>query len=167
MITDRKTFFSYGNLARELAQARRGKKVVLATGSFDVFHPGHLLFLDYAKRQGDILVVGVATDITIKEVKGFKRPIIPEKLRVRFVAGLEVVDFAVLCKEKLIDGIDMQELIHKIRPDVLVVTYKDRNMPGVERLADFYNVKLIKAPRIRPGKVNFPLSTTYILDRLA
>ena len=165
MLTDKKVL-TYNKLVKKLSQIRNKKRLVVTTGAFDIFHAGHLAYLDYAKRQGDILVVGIATDKTIREIKGPDRPIIPEDLRVRLIAGLEVVDFVVLLKEPLKEKIDNWRLFEKIQPDIWVVPYSDHNMEGNKKIAKQFGIKLIKAARIKPGRIKFPLSTTYILERL-
>ena len=165
MLTDKKVL-TYKKLVSKLSGIRKGKKIVVTTGVFDIFHAGHLMFLDYAKRQGDILVVGVATDKTVKIVKGATRPILPEILRVRLIAGLEIVDFAVLLDEDLVNRIDNWILFENLRPDVWVVPSSDHNNGVNEKLAKTYKIKLVKAPRIKPNKINFPLSSSFILDKL-
>jgi len=165
METDKK-IISYKKLAKIIPQIRKGKKVVAVTGTYDILHGGHLLFLDYAKRQGDILVVGVGTDRVAKIFKGEGRPIFPELLRARFLAALEIIDFVVLVDEDVVDKISGRNFINTLHPDVWVVPYKDHNPEGIKKLAKELGIKLIRNPRIKPNRINFPLSTTYIIDTL-
>jgi len=89
-------------------------KRVLATGVFDIIHPGHIAFLKEARRLGDELVVIVARDKTALERK--KRPVVPEEQRLAVVRGLKPVDKAVLGSER-----DMFSPLEDIKPDVIVL----------------------------------------------
>ena len=95
-------------------RARR-KKVVFTNGCFDILHVGHIHYLRKAKSLGDILVVGLNTDRSVKEIKGEKRPIVPQKDRAEVLAALEFVDYVVLFDEP-----DPFSLIQKVKPTILV-----------------------------------------------
>ncbi len=99
-------------IARLKAQ---GKKVVFTNGCFDILHVGHVRYLKRAKKEGDILVVGLNTDHSVRQIKGEKRPIIPQRERAEVLSALEFVDFIVLFDEP-----DPFRLIEMIRPNVLV-----------------------------------------------
>jgi FAD synthetase len=92
---------------------------VLATGAFEILHPGHLLFLEAAKKLGDELYVIVARDSTVKQRK--RTPIIPEEQRVQMVAALKMVDKALLGSET-----DMYEPLYSINPDILALGYDQK-----------------------------------------
>lgn len=94
---------------------RRKKKIVFTNGCFDILHYGHAKYLRDAKRKGDILIVGVNSDSSVREIKGKNRPIICEADRIALIAALESVDYAVLFKEKT-----PINLIQSLRPDILV-----------------------------------------------
>ncbi len=81
-------------IARKLKQ--EGKKIVTTNGSFDIFHFGHTLLFEEAKKQGDALIVGINSDQSVKEYKGPDRPINPEQARAGVVAALQAVDFVFL-----------------------------------------------------------------------
>ncbi len=91
------------------------KKVVFTNGCFDIIHAGHIDYLNKAKALGDILIVGINSDISVDKIKGDKRPIIPETERVLIVSNLKPVDFVVL-----FDDETPENLINKIIPDILV-----------------------------------------------
>ena len=95
-------------------KARR-KKVVFTNGCFDILHVGHIRYLRKAKKLGDILVVGLNTDRSVKEIKGAKRPIVHQKDRAEVLAALEFVDYVVLFDEP-----DPFSLIEKVKPTILV-----------------------------------------------
>lgn len=89
---------------------------VLATGTFDILHPGHLLYLTEARKLGDELFVIIATDVTVKKRK--RTLIIPGAQRAEMVSALKMVDKAMLGSET-----DMYELLYSIKPDVIAVGY--------------------------------------------
>ena len=93
----------------------RGKKVVFTNGCFDILHVGHIRYLRRARKHGDILIVGMNTDRSVKQIKGEKRPIVPEKERAEVLSALEFVDYVVL-----FDDPDPLALIESLRPSVLV-----------------------------------------------
>ena len=95
-------------------KARR-KKVVFTNGCFDILHVGHIRYLRKAKKMGDVLVVGLNTDRSVKVIKGAKRPIVPQKDRAELLAALEFVDYVVLFDEP-----DPFSLIEKVKPTILV-----------------------------------------------
>ncbi len=82
------------SLRRELAK-RKGKRIVFTNGVFDLLHPGHVELLEYARSQGDLLVVGINDDASVRRLKGEKRPIFPLPERMEVLAALESVDYIV------------------------------------------------------------------------
>jgi D-beta-D-heptose 7-phosphate kinase/D-beta-D-heptose 1-phosphate adenosyltransferase len=103
-------------LLPELARHRAsGKRVVFTNGCFDLIHLGHIKYFQFAKRQGDMLVVGVNTDAGIQRLKGPKRPIINEEDRLGVLEELESIDYLVT-----FDAETPIDLIRAIKPDVLV-----------------------------------------------
>ncbi len=104
----------------QLATLRRqwkeqGKIVVFTNGVFDILHAGHVSYLQQAKNLGDLLVVGVNSDASVKRLKGDARPLQPEEDRAFVLAGLESVDYVTLFEQDT-----PQELIDQIIPDILV-----------------------------------------------
>jgi FAD synthetase len=89
---------------------------VLATGTFEILHPGHLLYLEEAKKLGDELFVIVARDVNVKRRK--RTPIIPEEQRLKMVSALKVVDKAMLGSEK-----DIYKPLYSIKPDIIAIGY--------------------------------------------
>jgi rfaE bifunctional protein nucleotidyltransferase chain/domain len=81
-------------LKRELAK-RKGEKIVFTNGVFDLIHPGHIQLLQFARAQGDLLVLGVNDDTSVRRLKGEKRPIFPLTERMEILAALECVDYIV------------------------------------------------------------------------
>lgn len=103
-------------LAGVLADLRRqGKRVVFTNGCFDLLHPGHIYMLSQAKPLGDVLVVGVNSDASVKRLKGAQRPILSEPERILLLSALAVVDYVTIFSEDT-----PLELIRLLRPQVLV-----------------------------------------------
>ena len=99
-----------------LGRAQRGsRRVVFTNGCFDLLHPGHIRTLEEARSLGDVLVVGLNRDASVRKAKGETRPVIGEDERAELLAGLEAVDFVVLFGEST-----PRELIAELLPDVLV-----------------------------------------------
>ena len=97
------------------AQARKsGKRGVFTNGGFDLLHRGHVHVLRRAKAAGDLLIVGLNSDRSVKSIKGPTRPILPETDRAELIAAMEMVDYVVL-----FDDADPYRLIAAIKPDVL------------------------------------------------
>jgi D-beta-D-heptose 7-phosphate kinase/D-beta-D-heptose 1-phosphate adenosyltransferase len=93
----------------------KGKRIVFTNGCFDLLHIGHVRYLEEAKALGDILVVGVNSDSSVRKLKGPKRPILHEEERTEILSGLGCVDYVTL-----FDEIDPLELITSLQPNVLV-----------------------------------------------
>jgi D-glycero-beta-D-manno-heptose 1-phosphate adenylyltransferase len=92
---------------------RDGTRIVLANGCFDTLHVGHTRYLSGAKREGDVLVVAVNADSSVRELKGPGRPILEEQARARLVASLRDVDYVLLFGEP-----NVESLLEELRPDV-------------------------------------------------
>jgi len=93
----------------------KGKRIVFTNGCFDILHVGHIRYLEKAKSLGDILVVGLNSDRSVRTIKGPDRPILPELERAEVLSGLWCVDFITLFNEPT-----PLELITSIKPNVLV-----------------------------------------------
>jgi D-glycero-beta-D-manno-heptose 1-phosphate adenylyltransferase len=102
---------SVRKVIRELQQ--RGNRVVLANGCFDTLHVGHVRYLAGAKREGDVLVVAVNGDTSVRQLKGPGRPILNEDARAQLVASLRDVDLVMLFAEP-----NVEVLLEDLRPDV-------------------------------------------------
>jgi len=141
-------------LGRLLESAREdGKSVVFTNGCFDLLHPGHHHLLNEAKREGDLLVVAVNSDASIRRLKGERRPRINQDDRVKMLAGMEAVDFVVL-----FDSDTPNHLLELLRPDVLVKggEYRDGIVVGRE-IVEAYDGRVAYIDQL-PG-----FSTTLLL----
>ena len=103
-----------GLLREQLAaHKRRGQRIVFANGCFDTLHVGHIRYLEGARREGDILVVGVNSDESVHVLKGEGRPVLDENARAQLVAAVRAVDYVVLFHEA-----GVESLLEVLRPDV-------------------------------------------------
>ena len=138
------------------ALRRSGKKVVFTNGCFDIMHAGHVRYLAAAGSEGDLLVVGLNSDASVRSIKGNKRPIVNQDQRAEVLASLECVDCVVL-----FDAPDPLTLIQALRPDVLV------------KGADWAEEKIIGGDFVKSlggSVIRIPLvpeiSTTQIVERI-
>ena len=103
-------------LKSEISRARhQGKKIVTTNGCFDILHTGHLRYLQAAKQLGDILIVAINSDESVRAIKGDKRPLIPEDERAEMLAALECVDYVTIFPEH-----DPIKLLKELHPDIHV-----------------------------------------------
>ena len=93
----------------------KNKKIVFTNGCFDILHPGHIHILSKAKSLGDTLVVGLNSDLSVKKLKGDKRPLVSEDDRSRVLLSLRFVDYVIIFNE-----LTPLKVIKKIKPDFLV-----------------------------------------------
>jgi len=115
-------------------RARREKKrVVFTNGCFDILHRGHVEYLNKARALGDILIVGLNTDSSVKKIKGDKRPIIPQEDRAYILSSLGCVDYVCLFDEET-----PARIISRLLPDVLVKggDYKIEEIVGHETVLE-------------------------------
>ncbi|MCF7888372.1 MAG: adenylyltransferase/cytidyltransferase family protein [Candidatus Omnitrophica bacterium] len=94
---------------------KQGKKIVFTNGCFDLMHPGHIKILKKAKASGDILIVGLNSDKSVKINKGKKRPLLNQKARATLLSAIEYVDYITIFNQKT-----PYDLIKTLRPDILV-----------------------------------------------
>ncbi len=143
-------------LLQILPPIRKGKKVVFTNGCFDILHAGHVHYLNECKRLGDILVVGINSDNSVRRLKGPKRPIIPLEERAFVLSQLGSVDFVVPFEEDT-----PIKLIEEIKPDVLVKggDWPKEQIVGRE-FVESYGGKVLTIP------FKFDVSTSKIIERI-
>ena len=143
-------------LAQECARLRAaGKKIVFTNGCFDLMHAGHATYLQFARRQGDVLVVGLNTDASVRRYKGEKRPIVDEINRARMMAGLECVDYITWFDED-----EPKALIAELQPDVLVKAEDWAHYVSGREIVEARGGKVVLAPMVAG------LSTTKLIEKI-
>jgi len=132
------------------------ERIVFTNGCFDILHIGHIEYLKFSRQQGDVLVIGLNTDRSVREQKGDKRPFVSEDERARLISALEDVGYVIL-----FDELTPEELIRRIKPDVLIKgeDWKEKGVVGRE-FVESYGGKVILAPFVKDA------STTDIVTRI-
>jgi len=139
-------------------------KKVLATGVFDLIHPGHILFLEKAKEIGgknSKLIVVIARDSNVLKFKGVK-PIFNEKIRKRIVSSLKPVDIAILGFKKF----SIEKIIKKIKPNIIVFGYDQiKIMKEFENICKEknWNIKIVRLKKFKSGQIN---SSSQIVKKI-
>jgi D-beta-D-heptose 7-phosphate kinase/D-beta-D-heptose 1-phosphate adenosyltransferase len=135
---------------------RRGDRVVFTNGCFDIIHMGHVRYLQFARSQGDLLVVGLNSDKSVRALKEAPRPILPQAERAALLAALGCVDYVVIFDEDT-----PERLIKRVAPDILVKgeDWRDKGVVGRE-FVEGHGGKVVLAPLVQG------ISTTGIVKRI-
>ena len=135
---------------------REGKKVVFTNGCFDILHAGHTRYLREARKLGDVLILALNSDSSVRSIKGPMRPIVPEAERAEVVASLDSVDYVTV-----FDELTPLELIEYLRPDVIVKggDWADKDIVGAESVRK-WGGRVAIMPEIEGA------STTNIIDKV-
>lgn len=152
-----KKVVSLAGLDAQLAARRHvGQRIAMTNGCFDLMHPGHVSTLEFARAQGDCLVVGLNSDQSVRGLKGGDRPLIDEQGRAEMLAALACVDYVVL-----FDETSVAPLVEHVRPDVLVkaAQYGPDEVVGGGIVED-YGGRVVLAP------MNADYSTTRLVDKI-
>ena len=145
---------THAKLAAFVKKAKaQGKKIVFTNGCFDILHAGHVSSIEFAKSKGDILVLGLNSDASIKRLKGPKRPINKQADRALVVAALGAVDAVCLFSQDT-----PLELIKLVKPDILVkgADYKNKEVVGSQ-----FAKKVVLFPLVK-GR-----STTNLINKIS
>lgn len=123
-----KKILSWEKLKQEVDRLKdEGKRVVFTNGCFDILHVGHVRYLQEARELGDVLILALNSDSSVRTIKGEKRPVVPEGERAEVIAGLACVDYVTLFNEET-----PLLLIEYLRPDILVKggDWSEQNVVG-------------------------------------
>lgn len=151
------SFVSRETLRRECERLRQeGKRIVFTNGCFDILHAGHVKYLARARSMGDVLVIGLNSDESVRGIKGALRPINPEKERAEVLAAMASVDYIALFDEP-----DPAAIIREVQPDVLV---KGGDWP-VESIVGADQVQA-RGGTVVSVPFEVESSTTKIVDRI-
>lgn len=146
-----------GELAAELGRLRaQRRRVVFTNGDFDLLHAGHVRYLREAASLGDVLVVGLSGDASVRARKGAGRPIVPEHDRAEVIAALEMVDYVVIFAERTAEAI-----VAELRPDVYVKggDYGTKELPEARVVREY-------GGEVRLLPYHQDLSTTGLIQRI-
>ncbi|MDH4226879.1 MAG: D-glycero-beta-D-manno-heptose 1-phosphate adenylyltransferase [Deltaproteobacteria bacterium] len=137
-------------------QKAKRKKVVFTNGCFDILHAGHVRYLKKAASLGDVLVIGLNSDSSVRGIKGHKRPIVPEKERAEVLSALGFVDYVVLFGDST-----PIKLITAVKPDILVkgADWKKGQIVGED-------VVMANGGRVARIRLVKGLSTTNIVEKI-
>lgn len=140
-------------IAEELK--KKGKKIVTCNGSFDILHIGHVKFLEEARKQGDILIVGLNSDSSIKKYKDETRPIIQQQDRAEMLAALEAVDYITIYDEEV-----PMPFLEAVKPDI--------HVNGEEYGYDCIEAEAVKKNngKIYLVKIYKDFSTTKLIEKI-
>ena len=151
-----KKIWERSSLAGECARLRAaGKKIVFTNGCFDLMHAGHATYLEFARAQGDVLVVGLNTDASVRRYKGEKRPVVDEQNRARMLAALECVDYVVIFDED-----EPRDLIAALVPDVLVKGADWAHYVSGRDIVEAHGGRVVLADMVEG------LSTTHVIAKI-
>ncbi|TAM75223.1 D-glycero-beta-D-manno-heptose 1-phosphate adenylyltransferase [bacterium] len=125
-------------------QRAAGRRVVFTNGCFDVLHAGHVMYLAWARKHGDALIVGLNGDESVRALKGAPRPINPYEDRAHVLAGLRSVDGVVR-----FDELTPERLIEALKPDAIVKSaqYREEDLPEAE-IVRAYGGEVLLAPHL-------------------
>lgn len=139
-----------------LRKRKTDLKVIATNGCFDIVHIGHIRYLQKAKTFGDILVVGVNSDDSVKRLKGESRPINNESVRAEFLAALECIDIV-----SIFDEDTASSFLKKVKPSIYIKggDYSLENLPERETI-EALNISLITIPMVTG------FSTTKIIEQI-
>ena len=132
------------------------KKVIFTNGCFDLLHVGHLRTFNEAKKLGDLLIVGINSDHSVKTLKGETRPLISERDRAELISALKPVDYVII-----FDEVDVSNLLETVQPEGYVKggDYTLENLPEKETLIRF-NIEVKFIPLVAG------ISTTELINRI-
>jgi D-beta-D-heptose 7-phosphate kinase/D-beta-D-heptose 1-phosphate adenosyltransferase len=148
---------SRDELKKEIEKLKRaGKKIIFTNGCFDILHTGHTRYLREARKLGDILVVGINSDTSVRAIKGPQRPIVPQDERADILASLESVDFVTL-----FDETTPLELIEYLKPHTIVKggDWNEKDIVGGEAVRKWGGTVAV-IPEIKEA------STTNIIEKI-
>lgn len=141
---------------KKILKSRRHKKIVFTNGCFDILHYGHVKYLQEAKSKGDLLIVGLNSDKSVRRLKGKNRPIMPQRERAKILTALEYVDYCIIFNDDT-----PLRLIKALEPDILVKggDWKKKEIVG----SDFILArggKVLTIPYVKN------LSTTNVINKI-
>jgi len=154
-LTKLKTLSRLGKIIA--SERAAGKVVVLANGCFDIFHVGHIRYLREAKARGDLLIVALNSDKSVKKLKGMGRPILPQAERAEILAAFSFVDYITIFDEPTVE-----KILRQLKPDIHAKgsDYTEESVPERETVREYGGrVAIVGGPKVR--------NTSDIIQRIA
>lgn len=152
-----KKILTWEELKKEADRLRgKGKKIAFTNGCFDILHVGHVQYLREARKTGDLLILGLNSDASVRAIKGEKRPLVPQGERAEVVASLMSVDYITV-----FDETTPLKLIEYLRPDILVKggDWKEEEVVGRDAVRS-WGGKVVIVPMTEGA------STTNIVEKI-
>jgi len=140
-----------------LDHKKKGQRIVLANGCFDLIHVGHIRYLKESKKKGDILVVALNSDSSIRKLKGKGRPILSEKARIEIIKSFAFVDYITLFEEQ-----NVEKVLLNLRPDIHAKgsDYTEETVPERETVKRYGgSIAIAGGPKIK--------STSQVIEEIA
>ncbi len=152
-----------GTLRKKL----RNKKIVYCSGSFDLFHAGHILFLEECKKLGDVLVVEVGSDSMLRKVKGKNRPILNEHIRLKIIDSLRPVDYCYIGEheDETVKFSSLIRTFKNLKPTLYVVNEDAYELKTRKKLFSKYDTKIVVLKRTAPKRFD-NISSTQIINKI-
>lgn len=134
----------------------QGLKVVTTSGCFDILHAGHVMYLAEAKERGDVLVVLLNSDMSVRELKGIQRPVVPQDERACVLSGLESVDYVCIFNDRT-----PCRIIENVKPDIVVKggDYQGKHIPEMDTVSLYGGV--VEYVHLKEG-----CSSTSIIEKI-
>ncbi len=154
-MTKLKTLSRLGKIVA--SERAAGKVVVLANGCFDIFHVGHIRYLREAKARGDLLIVALNSDKSVRKLKGMGRPILPQAERAEILAAFSFVDYITIFDEPTVE-----KILRQLKPDIHAKgsDYTEESVPERETVREYGGrVAIVGGPKVR--------NTSDIIQRIA
>jgi len=154
-LTKLKTLSRLGKIVA--SERAAGKVVVLANGCFDIFHVGHIRYLREAKARGDLLIVALNSDKSVRKLKGMGRPILPQAERAEILAAFSFVDYITIFDEPTVE-----KILRQLKPDIHAKgsDYTEESVPERETVREYGGrVAIVGGPKVR--------NTSDIIQRIA
>ncbi len=157
------TILSREDLKERIAALKgEGKRIVFTNGCFDILHIGHVKYLEQAKGLGDILVLALNSDASVRSIKGPLRPVVPQNERAYIMGSLKVVDYVTIFDEDT-----PLDLIESVEPDILVKggDWSPDAVVGRESV-EKRGGSVVIVPQVSGTGADLPASTTSVIERI-
>jgi len=152
---------------RSIRKKHKNEKIVFCSGSFDLIHAGHVMFLEDCKKRGDILVVSVGSDFNLSLRKGKDRPVLNEYVRLKMIDSFKPVDYAVREQDALdtdVLGV-LPRVFEELKPDLYVINDDAFDIPRRRELINGFCAQLVVLERKCPPEFE-NISTTKIIEKI-